>query len=161
MHPRQHCCDNKWNYALKLLYLVSHLGSNRKEICTCAGRNPHKSSVIIPEHHPYRPDNYSTQPATMWPIHAKRYDSNSLISRRCFHQPVDSNTALRLQRRAAVALYLNPNERKPRTHLLTSKGMMFARLTVRGLADKDTNNGQPYSSLQRYRLFIGTGLTSA
>lgn len=31
---------------------------------------------------------------------------------------------------AAVSLYLNPKEWKPHTHLLTSKGMMFARLTV-------------------------------
>lgn len=31
----------------------------------------------------------------------------------------------------------------------------------RGLADKATINGEPYSSLLCYRLFIGTGLTSA
>lgn len=59
--------------------------------------------------------------------------------------------------------YPNGSERKPRTHLLTSKGMvLFARFTGGFLGGKNaTSNREPFSFPLCYRLFIGTGLTSA
>lgn len=68
-------------------------------------------------------------------VNLSRYNSDWLISRRCFANPLihaelaDSKTPPPSQH------ICHEREGKPGTHLLTSKGMMLARLTG-GSADK-------------------------
>lgn len=146
-----------WHHALKFRMDV--------EICTCAGRNPDKNSSEHTWASLARPAKHSPTPGTMKPIHPKHetrllelWVAHLWAMNRYFIQSSQTATPPL----TAAPSYPHQNERKPRTHLLTSKGMVAARFYRRTSGQSYNQRGTIQLSsmlpvVRRYRADVSLG----